>query len=97
MTKFTYSEGVGDGSTYGVGHHTQTLYVTNGDTGETRVYAGWSYMDTEEWTEENDAAGMSDEEMQHACEELQEILTAIWEQDEDMGYGAEYMPYTVEE
>lgn len=93
MAKLTYYEGDGDGTTYGMGHSTMTLYVTNEDTGEERAYAGWTYMDIDYYDEDSDA---DDEDMQMDCEELQEILTAIWEQDDDMGYGAEDMPYTVE-
>ena len=95
MTKFTYTEGAGDGSTYGNGHHTQTLYVTNVDTGETRKYEGWTYMDADYWTDEQEQAGMEDDEMQLASEELQEILAAIWRNDEMWGYGIEEMAYTV--
>ena len=76
MAKLTYNEGVGDGSTYGMGHNTTTLYITNEDTGEERAYSGWTYMDGDD-------------------EDVDYILHAIWEQDEDMGYGAEDMPYTV--
>lgn len=92
MAKLTYNEGEGDGTTYGMGHNATTLYITNEDTGEKRAYAGWTYMDVDYWDEDSDE---DDEDMQMACEELQEILEAIWEQDEDMGYGAEDMPYTV--
>lgn len=95
MAKLTYDEGEGDGSTYGMGHNTTTLYITNEDTGEERAYAGWTYMDVDYWDEDLEEQDVSDEDMQMDCEELQEILTAIWEQDEDMGYGAEDMPFTV--
>ena len=91
MALFTYYEGEGDGTTYGMGHSTSTLYVTNESTGERSAYAGWTYMDVD-YDEDSDE---DDEDMQMNCEELQEILTAIWEQDDDMGYGAEDMPYTV--
>lgn len=45
MAIFSYYEGDGDGSMYGNGHSTTTLYITNEDTGEERAYAGWTYMD----------------------------------------------------
>ncbi len=90
MTNFTYYEGEGNGSTYGSGHSTQTLFITNEDTDEERAYSDWTYMDVNYWDEDSDA---SDEDMQIACEELQETLQAIWDEDEDMGYGE--MPYTV--
>ena len=95
MAQFTYSEDAGDGSTYGNGHHTQTLYVTNLDTNETRMYTGWTYMDICYWDEEMEAAGATNETLQLASEELQELLAAIWRNDELWGYGIEDMQYTV--
>ena len=76
MTTLTYYEVEGDGTTYGSGHSTQTLFIKNEDTGEERAYSDWTYMDGDE-------------------EEIQDILHAIWEQNESDGYGAEDMPYTV--
>jgi len=94
MAKFTYYEGEDKtgGNTYGSGHSTQMLYVKNLDTGEERAYDDWTYMDVSYWDEDSEE-DVSDEDMQIACEELQETLQAIWDEDEGMGYGE--MPYTV--
>lgn len=91
MAKFTYTEDAGDGSTYGNGHHTQTLFVCNEDTQERRKYDGWTYMDVDYYDADMDEASELDvdEDMQMACEELQYILNAIWEGTdgyEDMSY-----------
>jgi len=95
--KYTYTEGAGDGSTYGLhnAHHTQALYVTNENTGEEREYMGWTYMDMDYWNEDLAEAGMTDEDMQMQNEDLQEMLAAIWANDESWGYGIEDMPFTV--
>lgn len=45
---FTYYEGQGNGSTYGAGHNTVTLYITNEETGEKRAWSDWTYMDCED-------------------------------------------------
>ena len=93
--KYTYTEGAGDGSTYGNGQHTQCLYVTNENTGEEREYKGWTYMDADYWDEDLQEAGMTDEDMQMQNKDLQEMLAAIWTNDETWGYSIEDMPFTV--
>lgn len=45
---YSYHQDSPGGQTYGDGHSSQTLYITNQGTGEIRAYSDWTYMDAED-------------------------------------------------
>lgn len=51
MTLLTYTIGDGDGTTYGSGHSTTTLIITDELSGEVRNYAGFTYMGSDDYEE----------------------------------------------